>query len=41
VTSYAAVPYGALAGEELVREIEAGYRLPQPPACPDQLYYPF
>jgi hypothetical protein len=37
VTSFAAVPYGALNGEELMLEIEAGYRLPQPADCPAQL----
>jgi hypothetical protein len=38
VTSFAAVPYGALTGEELMSEIESGYRLPQPADCPAQLY---
>jgi serine/threonine protein kinase len=34
VTSLGMTPYGALSGHELMAEIERGYRLPQPPACP-------
>ncbi len=37
VTSLGMTPYGALSGSELLAEIERGYRLPQPPQCPDSL----
>ncbi len=38
VTSLGMTPYGALSGHELIAEIERGYRLPQPPACPPALF---
>jgi serine/threonine protein kinase len=37
VTSFGMTPYGALGGQELMSELERGYRLPQPPACPPAL----
>ena len=37
VTSFGMTPYGALGGQELMAELEHGYRLPQPSACPDHL----
>ena len=38
VTSFAMTPYGALSGPELMAELETGYRLPQPPACPEKMF---
>ncbi len=38
VMSFGMTPYGALGGQELMTELERGYRLPQPPACPPSLY---
>ncbi len=37
VTSFGMTPYGALGGQELVTELERGYRLAQPAACPDEV----
>ncbi len=38
VTSLGMTPYGALGGQELMTELERGYRLPQPAACPSRLF---
>ena len=38
VTSLAMTPYGALGAQELVAELQRGYRLPQPPGCSAALY---
>jgi serine/threonine protein kinase len=37
VTSLGMTPYGALGGQELLNELDGGYRLPQPPLCPAKL----
>jgi serine/threonine protein kinase len=37
VASLGMTPYGALSGQELMLELERGYRLPQPAACPSDL----
>ena len=34
LTSFAKTPYGAIGPAEVVAELDKGYRLPQPPACP-------
>lgn len=38
ITSYSDLPYAAMANMEVYERIRAGYRLPQPAACPDFLY---
>ncbi len=40
VTSLGMTPYGALGGQELMAELQRGYRLPQPPMCPPAMYRP-
>ena len=37
LTSLGMTPYGALGGQELLSELDGGYRLPQPPLCPAKL----
>ena len=38
VTSLGMTPYGALGGQELIGELDSGYRLPQPSLCPPNLF---
>ena len=38
LTSFAKTPYGAIGASEVVAELDKGYRLPQPPACPAAMY---
>ena len=38
VTSLGMTPYGALGGQELMAELERGYRLQQPPQCPPNVF---
>jgi serine/threonine protein kinase len=37
VTSLGMTPYGALSGQELLAELDGGYRLPQPSLCSAKL----
>jgi tyrosine-protein kinase Srms len=38
VTSLGMTPYGAMGGQELMAELERGYRLPQPAICSTPLF---
>jgi serine/threonine protein kinase len=38
LTSLGMTPYGVMGGQELIVELERGYRLPSPPLCPPALF---
>ena len=38
IVTYGRIPYPGLLDDETISEICSGYRMPQPPACPEPLY---
>lgn len=38
IVTYGRVPYPGMHNAEVLRQVEAGYRMPSPPGCPAELY---
>ena len=38
IVTYGRVPYPGMHNAEVLRQVEAGYRMPAPPGCPAELY---
>ncbi|KAJ1155011.1 hypothetical protein NDU88_007747 [Pleurodeles waltl] len=38
IVTFGKMPYSGMTGMQVVQQVERGYRMPQPPSCPKELY---